>query len=123
VRFHGFLPHDALAPLAAAAHVYVQSSRHEAAGHSVLEAAMAGVPVAGTRAGHLDELAPDAAVAVEPGDAAGLAAAIAGVLDDPARRAGLREAGRAFALAHDADATAAGFLELYAGLRPPQIAR
>src|SRR6185436_18738171 len=53
VTFHGFQPTDALAPFYARAHLHLVSSRHEAAGIVVLEAAAAGVPTIGTRVGFL----------------------------------------------------------------------
>ena len=86
VTFHGFVPQDRLGALYAGAHLYVQSSLHEAAGISVLEAAAAGVPIVGTRAGFVADWDGDAAVAVPPGDADALAAAITSLLSEPQRR-------------------------------------
>ena len=59
------------------------------------EALRAGVPVVATRAGGIPDLTgDDAAVLVPPGDAARLAAAVRGVLGDPALAARLRAAAR-----------------------------
>jgi glycosyltransferase involved in cell wall biosynthesis len=113
VTFHGFLPTDQLAPLYGVAHLFVLSSLHEAAGVVVLEAATAGVPVVGSSVGYLADWHPELATAVPPGDADVLADAIVALLADAPRRT--RQAGRAraWAIAHDADWTAAQFLALY----------
>ena len=58
VTFHGFLPQDELPRLFASADLYVQTSLHEAAGVSVLEAAGFGVPVIGTRVGYVADWTP-----------------------------------------------------------------
>ena len=57
MTFHGFQPTDALASFYARAHLHVVSSRHEAAGIVVLEAAASGVPTVGTRVGFLADWA------------------------------------------------------------------
>jgi glycosyltransferase involved in cell wall biosynthesis len=119
VHFHGFLPHAALRPLVDAADVHVVSSRHEADPTALLEAAVAGVPTVGTRVGHLVDWAPDAALAVPPGDAAGLADAIESVLGDEPRRLALAHAAQARAVREDADWTAARVLEIYRSLARP----
>jgi glycosyltransferase involved in cell wall biosynthesis len=116
VSFHGFLPTDELPPLRAAAHLYVQSSRHEAGGVSVLEAAAAGLPIVGTRVGYVSDWTPNAAVAVPPADPAALAAAIVATLQAPGERARLAEAARQFVTAHDTDWTAAALTDLYTEL-------
>lgn len=113
VRFHGFVPHEALPAFYQAAHLYVQSSLHEAGGAAVLEAAACGVPVVGTRAGYVSDWAPDAARAVPPGDADALAAAIAQLLDAPDARRDLATAARPFVVAHDIDWTARELTALY----------
>jgi glycosyltransferase involved in cell wall biosynthesis len=116
VCFHGFQSHDSLVGLRDAAHLYVQSSLHEAAGLAVLEAAAAGLPIVGTRVGFVSDWADQAALAVPPRDASALAAAIAFLLTNPARSRELAEAARAFAEQHDADATARRMTELYRSL-------
>jgi glycosyltransferase involved in cell wall biosynthesis len=113
VSFHGFVPSDELRPFHARAHLYVQSSRHEAAGLSVLEAAVSGVPIAGSRTGHLADLAPDGALAVDPGDPEALSAAITSLVRDPHRRADLAHRADRWACAHDADWTAGELEQLY----------
>ncbi|MGQ0736866.1 MAG: glycosyltransferase family 4 protein [Acidobacteriota bacterium] len=116
VLFHGFVPHDALASFYQRAHLYVQSSRHEAAGIAVLESAASGTPVVGTRVGFVSDWAPHGAVAVNPGDADALAAAIVRLLRSAESREALARTARAFALEHDVDWTARAFGELYSSL-------
>ncbi|MEW6321765.1 MAG: glycosyltransferase [Acidobacteriota bacterium] len=117
VRFHGYVPNEALGPFHARAHLYVQTSRHEAAGAAVLEAAAAGLPVLGTRVGYLADWAPDRAVAVEGTGLDAWEAAVAGLLGDSARRARLAAAARAWAERHDVAWSAAAVAGLYQGLR------
>jgi glycosyltransferase involved in cell wall biosynthesis len=116
VRFHGFVPHGALPPLYHAAHLYAQSSLHEAGGASVLEAAAAGVPVVGTRAGYLADWAPDAAHVVAPADPEALARAIVDLIAAPDRRRALAAAAREFVVAHDLDRSTRDVSALYAAI-------
>jgi glycosyltransferase involved in cell wall biosynthesis len=117
VAFCGALPHHELPAAYAGAAVLVQSSRHEAQGMAVLEAAAAGLPVVGSAVGVLPELAPDAAVAVPQRDPSTLADAIAGVLDDPDRRLAMgRAARRRVEADFSLDACGARFRALYASL-------
>jgi glycosyltransferase involved in cell wall biosynthesis len=118
VAFHGFQPTDRLAAFYAQAHLHVVSSRHEAAGITVLEAAAAGVATVGTAVGYVADWNPDRAVAVPVGDPDALAIAIADLLQDPARRVALASAARAWTLSHDAHWTAARFSQLYADVVP-----
>ena len=91
----------------------VHTSLHEAGPLAVLEAAVAGVPTAGTAVGHIAEWAPAAAAAVPPGDAAGLAGAVRALLDDDGYRLRLAAEAQRRALADDADETARRTLALY----------
>lgn len=113
VTFHGALTSGELVPLFRRAALFVQSSRHEAQGVAVLEAASCGVPTVGTAVGLVADLAPDAAVAVPAGDDAALSQGILGLLRDEERRRRMGAAARAFALANDADATAVRFEGIY----------
>lgn len=116
VRFHGFLTQGQLRPLVEAADLLVLSSRHETGPLVALEAAVAGVPTAGTRVGHVTEWAPLAAESVAVGDWAGLAMAIRRLLEDEDLRMSIaREAFRR-ATREDADYTAQCFRSLYAQL-------
>ena len=58
VTFHGFLTQRAMRPIVEAAHVALISSRHEAGPLALLEAAVAGVPTAGTAVGHTRRVEP-----------------------------------------------------------------
>jgi len=73
----------------------------EGLGVSLLEAAACGVPIVATRAGGIPEIVKDAVNGrvIEPGDSAALASAIVDLLDDPARRRELGQAGRRLVLA------------------------
>lgn len=116
VRFHGFMTQTELQPLLARAHLHVITSRHEAGPLAVLEAAVLGVPSVGTAVGHLAEWAPQAALVVEPGDAAGLAALIKRVDGDEALRLQLAHEAQRRALAEDADFSHEQFERLHAEL-------
>jgi glycosyltransferase involved in cell wall biosynthesis len=113
VTFHGFQPTDALIGLYQRAHLFVLSSRHEAANVAVLEAAACGLATVGTCVGYLADWSPDRAVTVAPGDPLALADAIASLLADPSKRHRLASAAREWTLAHDADWTATEFERLY----------
>jgi glycosyltransferase involved in cell wall biosynthesis len=67
----------------------------------------------GTDIGHVRDFAPDAAVAVPPGDAQALARAIGDVLRDDDRRLSLARRAQAIAVREDADWTCARVEELY----------
>ena len=116
VTFHGFRPHARVLDAFEAADLLVQGSHHESQGVAVVEAAMAGVPTVGTRVGLVAELAtldPPAALAVPPGRAAALGDAIVELATDAERRRRIGMAARRWAMAHDADWTAASFEAIY----------
>jgi len=113
VTFHGFQPTGALAAFYTRAHLHVVSSRHEAAGVVVLEAACAGLPTLGTRVGYVADWSPERAVAVPVGDASALANAVIAVLQDAPQREQIAAAARAWAVTHDADWTAEQFDRIY----------
>jgi glycosyltransferase involved in cell wall biosynthesis len=115
VSFHGFVPQDELPPLYAAADVYVQSSLHEAAGVSVLEASVAGLPVVGTRAGYVADWSADRAIAVDDFKAGSLAKGVLKLRDDPDRTRQMAARAQDWAITNDASSVADRFLALYEG--------
>ncbi len=117
VTFHGYLPQPRVLEVLSTADLYVQTSQHEAAGVSVLEAAAAGVPAVGTLAGHVADWAPLKATAVGEAIPESLADAILTLLADPDKRRSMAAAARTFSIAHDATWTAARFDELYRRLK------
>ena len=117
VRFLDFIPLDAVVPFYRRAHLFVQSSLHEAMGAAVLEAAAAGVPTVGTAVGLVAEMAPEAALAVPVRDPEALAEGILMLLANEQKRTGLGRAAQHFARTYDADWTAAQFEAVYAKLR------
>jgi glycosyltransferase involved in cell wall biosynthesis len=123
VVFHGLLTSEDLVPLYQRSHLFVLSSRHEAAGVVALEAAACGVPVVGTAVGYLADWAPERAVAVPAGDAVALGRAIVDLLRDRDRRRQIASAARQWVTAHDADWTAHQLDAVYRAVsstkRPP----
>jgi glycosyltransferase involved in cell wall biosynthesis len=116
VHFHPFVPHHELRASVDGADLLVATSRHEGGSEVFLEAAIAGVPAAGTAVGHLAEYAPHAAAAVPVGDHAALAREIARLLDDDDARMRMAARAQERALAEDADFTAREILAIYAEL-------
>jgi glycosyltransferase involved in cell wall biosynthesis len=116
VTFHGVLASDAVAALYRQAHLFVLSSRHEAAGVVALEAAASCVPVVGTSVGYVADWAPLSARAVPIANPPALADAILSLLTDRAAGRQLAASAHEWAFAHDADWSAAEFARLYASL-------
>jgi N-acetyl-alpha-D-glucosaminyl L-malate synthase BshA len=85
VSFLGKL--DLIAPLLAAADLFILPSQTESFGLSALEALASGVPVIGTNAGGLPEVIRDGETGAlcGVGDVAGMAAAALAILTDPGR--------------------------------------
>jgi glycosyltransferase involved in cell wall biosynthesis len=114
VHFLGDVRHEQLPAVYRDATLFVQASLHEAQGMAVLEAAACGLPIAGTMVGALADLAPDAALAVPPGDPIRLAQLVLSVLDDPQRLRTLGQAARARVVeTYSLDASADRFERLY----------
>lgn len=114
VRRLGLLPQTELAELYRAADVFVLPSEGEGFPLAVQEALASGLPVVvSDTAANREILTGDSAVFVERTPDA-VRAAIRGLLDDPARRSALAEAGRALALAaFDWEHTTERYLEMY----------
>lgn len=109
VAFLGAVEHGALPSVYAEASVFVQTSRHEAQGMALLEAAVCGVPAIGTPVGVLPEIGTAASTEAE------LAGALEALLHDPARRLRLgREARERAAEGFGLARAKRTFCELYA---------
>lgn len=92
----------------------VQPSRAEGFGSSVLDALARGVPVVASDTGGLrDALLGGGGVLVPPNDPAALTGAIAALIDDPAQRRRLAEAGRAAARQFTVDRLVSQTLDVY----------
>jgi glycosyltransferase involved in cell wall biosynthesis len=114
ITFHGFVSSDALVTFYQRAHLLVTSSRHEASGVVVLEAAACGVPTVGTAVGYVADWTQERAVGVPVRDVVALADAIAALLHDPERRKRIASAAREWVVGHDADWSVAELENLYA---------
>ena len=122
VEFRGRLPHEQATAVAQAATLFVLPSLDEAFGVGYIEAMAGGVPAIGClgEAGPEEIGAAGAGIAlVPPCDPAALAAALDGLLSDPARRASLgaqaRETvSRAFTWAACGAATVAAYHDVLA---------
>lgn len=118
VTFHGFQPSDVVAQMLKQSHLLLHSSVFEDAGPLVfLEAGASGVPTVGTAVGLIDDLAPEAAVAVPVGDEATMASAALELLRDTPSRDALALRILAFARERNADWTADQFKALYRELQ------
>jgi glycosyltransferase involved in cell wall biosynthesis len=113
IEFLGFVSHENLRPLIHEADLLVMTSRHEAGPLVVLEAAVAGIPTAGTLVGHIAEWAPQAAAGVAVGDYVQLAREIERLIGDENYRLKTAAAAQRRAILEDADQTARQFQQLY----------
>ncbi len=111
VRLLDYVDEADLPGLYSAAQAYVFPSLYEGFGFTPLEAMACGAPVVCSRASSLPEVVGEAAWLVDPHDVPGMAAALIGVLRDPARRAELAARGpgqiRRFSWARCAEGTLA----------------
>lgn len=100
------------------ADLFVFPSLWEPQGLAVLEAFAAGVPVIASRTGGIVDMVEDGSTGllVEPGDAAGLAAAMNGLLADPARVRTLVDAARERVRDFDVSRIARRYERLYGSL-------
>lgn len=122
VHLTGWL--DQTGPLLSALDVFVSAARSESFGLAMVEAMACGAPVVATRTAGACEIIDDGVtgVLVPIGDVRGLAQAIGELLEDPQRRAHLRERARAeivnrFSLEKMVDATERLYSEVLAGNR------
>ena len=115
----GAVSSDRLAELYAGADVFTLASRFEGYGMAFAEAIAHGLPVIGTTAGAIPETVPaGASVLVVPDDAAALAVALRGVIENPDERRHMAASARAAAQAlpswQDSAKTFARALEAFA---------
>ena len=94
VRYLGYIPEPDLAPLTAAAEVFVYPSLYEGFGFPVAQAMAAGVPVITSNVSSLPEVAGNAALLVDPRSQSELHTALARLLTSPELRISLAAAGR-----------------------------
>jgi glycosyltransferase involved in cell wall biosynthesis len=96
VHFAGRLGRDEVAGAMAGATLFVMPSRLEPFGIVILEAWRSGTAVVATNRGGAPEFVRDGegGVLVDPFDTAGFASTLAGLLNQPARRQAIAEAGR-----------------------------
>jgi glycosyltransferase involved in cell wall biosynthesis len=95
VRYLGYVPETDLAPLTAAASVFVYPSLYEGFGFPVAQAMAAGVPVVTSNVSSLPEVAGDGALLVDPRSQAELREALARLLLSADLRAELAARSRA----------------------------
>jgi glycosyltransferase involved in cell wall biosynthesis len=90
----GRVPFEEVKRLLSAATIFVLPTLREPFGIAFLDAMLSKVPCVGTQVGAVPEILGATGVCVPPANAKALAQAIAELLDDPARRAAMGEAGR-----------------------------
>lgn len=111
VRFLGKLPREDVLAAYAASDLFVLGSDFEGFGLVLLEAMAAGLPFVATRAGAAPDLAAHGAGLSVPPDR--MAAEVRALLDDPARRKAMGEAGRKAVAAYEWGPIAEQYLRLY----------
>ncbi len=94
VRYLGYVPETDLAPLTAAAAVFVFPSLYEGFGFPVAQAMACGVPVVTSNVSCLPEVAGAGGVLVDPRSPAEIANAVASLLESPVERERLGAEGR-----------------------------
>jgi glycosyltransferase involved in cell wall biosynthesis len=113
VSMLGLVKDEALPALYAHAALFVQPSSYEGFGLTAVEAMACGAPVVAADAGSLPEVVDRAGLLVAPRDVEALADAIERILDDPAQRDRLRQAGLERAGHFTWERSAADHMECY----------
>ncbi|MFP5351565.1 MAG: glycosyltransferase family 4 protein [Actinomycetota bacterium] len=113
VRPLGFVPHDDLGALYAAARAFCFPSLLEGFGFPVLEAMAQGTPVITSRGTSTEEIVGTAGVLVDPLDTTSIAEGMRSVLEDGSLAEKLGEAGRERASTYTWHATAQALEKLY----------
>jgi glycosyltransferase involved in cell wall biosynthesis len=109
----GYLPEADMAPVTAAAEVFVYPSLYEGFGFPVVQAMAAGVPVITSNVSSLPEVAGNAALLVDPRSQSDLRAALARLLTSSELRGSLAAAGRVRARDFRWETCAARSLEFF----------
>jgi glycosyltransferase involved in cell wall biosynthesis len=117
-RVTGHLPLRELVALYSGAACLLFTSAYEGFGLPLLESMACGTPVVAFRNSALGEVGGDAAVLVDDGDTAAMAAAARRLLDDPGERSERVAAGREWAAGFTWAETARRTLEVYRSLNP-----
>jgi len=118
VRFLGFLPLDTLAVMYRLAGAFAFPSLYEGFELPPLEAMASGTPVVTSNVSSLPEVAGDAAVLVDPYDAAAIADGIYRVLTDEALRNGMKRRGLERATQFSWESSVRRVREIYAQVAP-----
>jgi glycosyltransferase involved in cell wall biosynthesis len=113
VHLLGFVPAGDLPGLYAGAEAFCFPSFMEGFGFPVLEAMAQGTPVVTSSGTSTEELAEGAGILVDPRDPSSIAAGLAEVLDDPARREELAAAGLRRAAEYTWERTGRMLVETY----------
>jgi len=119
----GWRPPEQIAAWLKRSAVFVHPARYEPFGLSVLEAAHAGCALVLSDIPSLRELWYDAAVFVNPADAAALHAALRGLICDPARRRAFGTKARQRAMQFSPERMGEEYLSLYRALSNSMSAR
>lgn len=113
VKFLGSVPAGDLPDLYRRARVFVLPSRLETFGHPLVEAMACGSPVVASSLPVCREICRDAARFFSPGDDAGLAAAVTGILDSRDEQHAMGQAGLERAQAFSWPSTARSMTEIF----------
>jgi len=114
VKMLGFVADEELPSLYRRSLAHLFLSRIEGFGLTVVEAMMAGCPVVLAKNSGCDEMAGDAAIAVDADDAQGAASAVVSLARDASLRASLVERGRVRAESFSRERMARGYVASYA---------
>jgi len=125
-RFAGYRKGEDLADHYAASNIFAFSSLSETFGNVVLEAMATGLPVVALRAGGVGDIVQSGTTGmlVEPSEPpAHFASALISLVEDPARRRGMGEAARSFALSQSWDAIMGSLRHRYQAVVEEQAGR
>ena len=112
VSFLDYVPVEDLPALYAGADVFIHPSVYEGFGLPILEAMACGTPVIASRTSSIPEVAGNAAMLVDPGDASAIASGLETVLGDRRIREGMQQKGLAQAAQFGWGATAVAILNI-----------